>query len=755
MKSGPGQPVPIIQGRTAQLGDAIGVDQELEALLFDDTITSLSSIQGHLVLQTGAASFCNLHAQTLVRPRSFCFKQKSKVAHSVVGHVDHQSYENYRVTGSSQPSGLGHFGFRIAVADSGKGDNVTPIFFAIRGRNSNIKNDMSRVRLLPEVLASQVAAGEVIERPASVVKELVENSIDAEARKIEVFIRRGGISLIRVIDDGFGMERDDALLALERHATSKIRTAADLASIATLGFRGEAIPSIASVSRFRLTTREPNAVAGTEVIISGGRIETVRDGGEAPGTQVEVRSLFYNLPARRKFLRSENTESRHIEHQLHLQAIGHPGIAFAFVRDDRIAFQIPAAGTLAERIRDLHGHELVARLLPVQGDGDSRKIRIRGMIGQPGLSRQTRAQQFVFVNGRAIESPVLTAALREGYHTALMKGQFPVTFLFLELDPSAVDVNVHPAKREVRFRDPNGVREAVVRTIRETLESGRRQWQQQFQKPGGFPGIPLVPSNPTLSPQPDRREETRLESPELSSDSRAFPVTGTSLGSDDSLLGRSDRLAPTRPAVQPSPAQGDQGNKESSQFQIIGILNKLYVLMENQDGLVVVDQHAAHERILFEELRRRMEAKGVPSQRLLIPQTFELNPRDAEWVERNVATLQKMGIGIEAFGQNSFKIDSLPAFLEVADPASFLRRVIDGLKSVSTSSSPLRLGEEMIAKTVCRHAVKANDSLDLLEVEKLIADLLACDLPYCCPHGRPTMIQISVTELEKKFGRKV
>src|SRR6476469_5177100 len=234
---------------------------------------------------------------------------------------------------------------------------------------------MSRIRLLPEILASQVAAGEVIERPASVVKELVENSIDAGARKIEVSIRRGGISLIRVVDDGSGMDRDDALLSLERHATSKIRTANDLAAIATLGFRGEALPSIASVSRFRLTTREPDAVAGTEIIVNGGKIDVVRDGGEAPGTQVEVRSLFYNVPARRKFLRAENTESRNIEHQLHLQAIGHPQVAFALVRDDRIVFQLPAVSNLLERIRDLHGSDLVERLIPVQEPAASRRVR--------------------------------------------------------------------------------------------------------------------------------------------------------------------------------------------------------------------------------------------------------------------------------------------------------------------------------------------------------------------------------------------
>jgi DNA mismatch repair protein MutL len=492
------------------------------------------------------------------------------------------------------------------------------------------------------------------------------------------------------------------------------------------------------VSRFRLTTREPDAVAGTEIIVAGGKIETVRDGGEAPGTQIEVRSIFYNLPARRKFLRSENTESRNIEHQLHLQATGHPEIAFVFVRDERVILQLPAAASLLDRIRDLHGKDLVDRLLNVEEPKNNpAKIRIRGLIGQAGVSRQTRAQQLVFVNGRAIESPVLTAALREGYHTALMKGQFPVTFLFLDLDPAAVDVNVHPAKREVRFRDPNAVREAAVDAIRRTLESGRRDWQQQFQRPDAAVAGIVDPGRTTpglVSVEPGSSIPATTE-----------PLPSLDVRPTESSV--SNWKQPTQEAINVA--------STSQQFQIIGVLNKLYVLMENQDGLVLVDQHAAHERILFEELRRRMEEQGVPSQRLLLPQTFELAPRDAEWVERNAATLQKMGIGIEPFGQNAFKIDSLPTFLDVSDPVTFMRKVIDGLKSASNGSSALRLGEEMIAKTVCRHAVKANDPLRYLEVEKLITDLLQCDLPYCCPHGRPTMIQISHSELEKKFGRKV
>lgn len=618
---------------------------------------------------------------------------------------------------------------------------------------------MSRIQLLPDILASQVAAGEVVERPASVVKELVENSLDAGARKIEVSIQRGGIALVRVLDDGCGMDADDALLSLERHATSKIRSADDLAAIRTLGFRGEALPSIASVSRFRLTTREAGAVAGTEIVVNGGKIVTVRDGGEAPGTQIEVRSLFFNLPARRKFLRSENTESRNVEHQLHLQAIGHPGVGFTFVRDDRLALQLPAVASLRHRIRDLHGTELVARLLEVRLTSRRANIEISGLVGQAGLSRSTRSQQLVFVNGRAIESPVLTGALREGYHTALMKGQFPVTFLFVKMDPAAVDVNVHPAKREVRFRDPASIREAVVEAVRRALESGREEWQDRFRAPdvsadrnpippppaSALPEITRTAQQPELSR--DEFDRFELRQPGVDITSRApehvFPSREDGEGSNR----RSEEYTPPHKA-----AAAPNGSQE---FQIIGVLNKLYVLMENANGLVLVDQHAAHERVLFEELRRRIEEKGVPSQRLLLPQTFDLPPRDAEWVERNLATLQKMGIGVEPFGAHTFKVDSLPTFLHRSDAASFMRDVIDGLRTTSNSSSPVRLGEDMIAKTVCRHAVKANDPLRYLEVEKLIRDLLACELPYCCPHGRPTMIQISNLELEKKFGRKV
>lgn len=631
-----------------------------------------------------------------------------------------------------------------------------------------------RIALLSEAVASQVAAGEVVERPASVVKELVENSIDAGARKIEVMIRRGGISSIRVTDDGSGMDRDDALLCLERHATSKIRTGHDLAAIHTLGFRGEALPSIASVSRFRLATREHGAVAGTEVIVNAGKIESVKDCGDAPGTQIEARSLFYNLPARRKFLRTENTEASHVEHQIHLQAIGHPEIGFVLVNDERVIHQLPPVTYLRDRIRDLCGPALTAELLEVP-EIAAENIRIRGFLGKAGVSRSSRAQQLIFLNGRAVENSTLSFALREGYHTALMKGQHPVTFLFIEMDPAAVDVNVHPAKREVRFRNSAEVRDAVVEATRRTLETDRGQWSRVFQaNPGNAPAKddrpvtgqisdeatrgttadnpPLFPTRPSAFPHPDSRPFWATNGPVSPTTSEPSPAplapTAPDIASPQSTFSPLESAA-TQPLTAPSAPAGSPG------FRILGVLGRLYVLMENASGLVLVDQHAAHERILYEEMLKRMEQQGVPTQRLLLPLTLEVTPRDADWLNRHLDILNRAGIGLEPFGASTFKIDCLPTFLRAGEPTQLIRDIIDDLRETSAQTSKLRLGEEMIIKNVCRHAVKANDVLREPELERLIQDLLACDLPYCCPHGRPTMIQLSYGELEKKFGRQV
>ncbi|MBV9492497.1 MAG: DNA mismatch repair endonuclease MutL [Verrucomicrobia bacterium] len=618
---------------------------------------------------------------------------------------------------------------------------------------------MGKIVLLPDEVASQVAAGEVVERPASVVKELVENSLDARADRIEVAVGRGGTALIRVVDNGIGMDRDDALLSLERHATSKIRSGADLARISTLGFRGEALPSIASVARFRLVTRPAEAVEGTEIVVNGGKIDSVRVSGEAPGTSVEVRSLFYNLPARRKFLRSEATEAHHVQHQLNLQAIGHFQAGFVFVRDQSVVFQLPPVRALVDRIRDLRGSELVSALLEVEPyrEGD---LVVSGFVGRPGVSRASRAEQIIFVNGRPIENPVVNQGLREGYHTALMKGQYPVTFLFLELSPAAVDVNVHPAKREVRFRDPNAVRNAVANAVRGALAADRPRWSAAFVPPAA--GSPVTTSAPDPPrPRPGAEPEALIPPAQafaLRKDWAAFTTGRDALASGREApelrqatgdVEDQTTVPPAAPAPPPASPAAPPGEPK-----VLGVLGKLYVLMENAEGLVLLDQHAAHERILFEQLRRQMETDGVPSQRLLIPITVQVTPKDYDWIRLNAETLSRMGFALEPFGEATLKIDAIPQFFKVADPAGAIRRLVDEMRSMTASTSRLRMGEDVIAQTVCRHAVKANDQLRPPEIQQMVRDLLGCDLPYCCPHGRPTMIQISYQELEKKFGRK-
>lgn len=619
---------------------------------------------------------------------------------------------------------------------------------------------MGKIRLLSEALASQVAAGEVVERPASVVKELVENSIDAGASNVEVRVRRGGISLIRVSDDGCGMNRDDALMCLERNATSKIRTKDDLAAIHTLGFRGEAIPSIASVAKFRLATREPGALTGTEIVVNGGKVASVQDCGEPPGTQIEVRSLFYNLPARRKFLRTENTEFSHLEQVVKTQAIAHEKIRFSLVRDERLVFQLPATTSLRERIGGLVGNDLAGRLLEIE-TSTHKGVTVGGLIGPPGMGRSDRRQQLTFLNGRPVEAAIVARALREGYHTALMKGQYPVTFLFLETDPTAVDVNVHPAKREVRFHDGFGVQDAIIGAVQRTL----RERMTRPVSGVGLTGSESANALPASMVQEDLVPETEQRSlrndwnsfgkpsasdpapkPELftATERRRVEAAGEQGSVEDPTLSS----APT-PAAIP-----DSGKPRASDYRLTGVLGNLYVLMESKDGLVLMDQHAAHERVLFEEMKRRMEAEGVPSQRLLAPIMVDLPPRDFDLVSQNLETLSKLGLSAEPFGGNTLKIDSLPVFLKSDDPEAFLHEVINEIRATSDRMSKLRLGEDMIATTVCRHAVKANDPLHERELQKLLEDLLVCDMPYCCPHGRPTLIQISYGELERKFGRR-
>jgi len=662
---------------------------------------------------------------------------------------------------------------------------------------------MNRIRLLSEQVANQIAAGEVVERPASVVKELVENSLDADARKIAVEIGAGGRSLIRVTDDGSGMSRDDALLCLERHATSKIQRAEDLASIATLGFRGEALPSIASVSRFTITTRERENTSpeGAQIIVNGGKIIEVKAAGSAPGTSVEVRQLFFNLPARRKFLRTEETEAAHIQHYLTLAALAFPEVAFTFVKDGRTVWQLPAVksgagllpvktvipisgqiAALRERFRALLGDEkllsvnfsalleddgnpsapeetdIFENALPEKSEIRNQKseIRVWGLIGSPGVSRATRDGQFVFVNRRPVDNRGVNYALIEGYHTSLMKGRYPVCCLFLEINPAAVDVNIHPAKREVKFHREFEIRKLVAQAVHDALLAFHGQESKaQSPRPKAVEQAELQPAaEASAPPPPDFPEKLH---PATTDPAQTPPAAQTPLKMGFASAAQS---APSAKSADVSPSAISQLPSSSATpllnvpLRLVGVIGKLYVLLESDRGLVLLDQHAAHERILFEQMLNRLEQNGsAPSQKLLLPETIELPPRDAQFLREQLAVLTRLGVGLSEFGERTFLLDALPPFVKVPDTRRFVFDLVDELRAAGREVNLAPLGEHTVAKTVCRHAVKANDPLAGPELENLVEDLRRCAMPYTCPHGRPTLIEMNYRELEKKFGR--
>ncbi len=669
---------------------------------------------------------------------------------------------------------------------------------------------MNRIKLLPEHVANQIAAGEVIERPASVVKELVEIALVAEAARVTLEIQAGGRSLIRVTDDGTGMSRDDALLCLERHATSKIRKAEDLAAIATMGFRGEALPSIASVSRFTLTTREREGGSpeGTQIIVNGGTIAEVKAAGSAPGTSVEVRQLFYNLPARRKFLRTEETEAAHIQHYLTLAALAYPEVAFAFQKDGRLVWQLPAhparrdgkefsrrLEALRERLRALLGDE---KLLPVDFTAaldesaapeetdifetaspekseirnPKSEIRIWGFMGAPGVSRATRDGQQLFVNRRPVENRGLNYALLEGYRTALMKGRYPVCCLFLEMDPAAVDVNVHPAKREVKFHREFEIRKLVAQAVQETLlafhdvesqvqpvaprqgEGGSPKSKIETVKQTELQPAPVLPNFPEKLKPAAEPPKPVVQQPPLKMGFAPPSPAVTEVQTPSSTIHPPSPLeTKLTPVLAPS-TPGGVTPLLNIPLRLVGVVGKLYVVLESDRGLVLLDQHAAHERILYEQMLTRLEQGGTaPSQKLLLPETVELAVRDAHFLREQLAALIRLGVGLSEFGERTFLLDALPPFVKTADARHFVLDLVDELKAAGREVNLARLGEHTIAKTVCRHAVKANDPLQGKELENLIDDLRHCAMPYTCPHGRPTLIEMNYRELERKFGR--
>ena len=558
---------------------------------------------------------------------------------------------------------------------------------------------MPLVKVMPDILASQVAAGEVVERPASVVKELVENSLDAGAKAVMVDIEKGGVNLIRVADDGCGMAREDALLSLERHATSKLRTSADLASVMTLGFRGEAVPSIASVAKFRMVTRRPEDVIGTEITVDGGKLRDVRDAGGAPGTVIEARNLFFNMPARRKFMRAETTEAAHVEQQLRLHALAAPGVRFRFRKDDKVVFDLPGVSRTVDRVRQLVGNDLGAELVPMperMGPG----MRVMGFVLPAKHARKGRRHQFVFLNGRPIEDAAVTKGLAEGFRGNLQEGLHPAAWLWLEVEPQLVDVNVHPAKREVRFHRPFEVRDLIAATVAECLRPAPAPIRQ-----------PEIKAAETGSRPAFHQVQPEME-----------------------LASASEKPAPTA--------------RKSPDFRLIGMLQERFVILESADGLVLFDPKAARERILFERLAKGRSA-GMETQNLLVPMLFEMDPRDLDLLLRERMALMEAGIEVEAFGGNTLQIRSLPACLGVEDPKDLLDGMLEELLHGTIAAG--RFAFERVARIIANKAAQ-RVTPRLAETAALLEDLFHCDLPYCAADGRPTLTEYNRKDIDRRFG---
>lgn len=622
---------------------------------------------------------------------------------------------------------------------------------------------MPRIRVLSDRVANQIAAGEVIERPAAVIKELVENSLDAGATRIEVEFRHGGRSYMRVEDNGCGMSKDDALLSLERHATSKIVETADLDTLGSFGFRGEAVPSIASVSKFELQTRPADAAAGTEVLVNGGKLVHVRECGLATGTRITVTHLFNSVPARRKFLKSDATESAHIIQTVRLYALACPQTAFTLIEDGRVLFQSPACTTLEERVAEIFGRQFTADSLAVDASDDG--LRLTGLIGKPGVSRASRHEMITFVNHRPVDSRTLNYALIESYTTSLPKGRYPVAVLFLEMNAAAVDVNVHPAKREVRFRSEGQVRGFVIRTVLQRL--------REFGQPAPVVEQTVDPARETQSVE--RLAEWQRASTFAPPVASVAPVPPTS--SPVSLAARPEHLRPEvaghlapAPApienreskiqnssgVQPSALGVPRGAALTARLQgwrFLGTAHGDFAVFESPAGVVLVDRRAAHERIWFERLTTQFAEGQVESQRLLFAVPVEFDPIASAMLLDKLKWLGRHGLEVAEFGRNFFRIEAVPAWLEPANGEKFLRDVLALMREGRIDEKNPRLAEDEFARLAAQKAVRLPETMAEGEALALVAQLFACAQPHTSPAGRPTHFELSRGELARRFQR--
>lgn len=609
------------------------------------------------------------------------------------------------------------------------------------------------IRVLPLHVANKIAAGEVVERPASVLKELMENALDAGATRIEVSVVAGGRTLVSVRDNGCGMSREDALLSLERQATSKIRDVDDIEQIDTLGFRGEAIPSIASVSRFTLTTRPAEAEAGTRLVVNAGTLAEVKDCGAPPGTCVEVRDLFCNVPARRKFLRAYATEEAHIRATFTLHALAHPDVGFTLILDGRETYRFAPGATLEERIRDLFGAPFAESLLPVV-PADDQTVRVHGYIERPSSGSTLRRDQFIFVNGRPATASVITYALREAYPRSRDEAR-PVLVLFITLPPTQVDVNVHPAKREVRFRRPADVREAVIQSISRTLNPPAPVASAPTAT------VPIAPVAPT-PPPPPTPAATDAPVPATPAPTAApFAVPFST-----APLQRTFEL-PRQPVVPPSPPEPKESACEPTPspaatparpqastlwrwFNFLAQMSTGYLLLETDAGLVVVDPRAARARLAYEKLLDRREAM---SQTLLIPETVQLPPADSARIRSFQQELAAVGFVLEEFGRDTWKIDAVPDLLAGGSTAALLASLAADIAEGGAKRGSTRWRDELIAKSVARTFAGASAKLTPEAAIQLVNELAQARMPYVCPRGKPVMWYKSNREIERAFGR--
>ena len=645
---------------------------------------------------------------------------------------------------------------------------------------------MSKIKILPEILSNKIAAGEVVERPASVVKELVENSLDAGSTRIIVDIAQGGRSLIRISDNGSGMRHDDALLALERYATSKIYKDRDLFSINTLGFRGEALPSIASVSRFSLVTRDESADAGTEIVVDGGKIKNVVEVGAPRGTMVSVKQLFFNTPARRKFLKTIGTEMGHIADRIASIALGHPAVQFRLSHNDKIVKNWLMTADPLDRIVDVLGNDLKNDLLAINSQTDG--ISISGWIASPRANRRTSRAIYLYVNGRFVRDRIVQHALFEGYSQRLVKGQFPVAVIFINVPFDEVDVNVHPTKNEVRFARQKDVHEAVRQTVAQTLsEVDRPGWgptgasadsgtefgsgttrhptgqDYEAAKDAAFDELSRVEVGKNRlecgrqnsgfgkkKVEEGNSEWERVADVQPKTSNTENPVSTTEPAP------RTPHPAPRTPHPATRPPQASIWQKKRfGDMRVIGQLHNTYIVCEAEAGLILIDQHAAHERILFERFSARSADQKQAVQRLLVPETIELGFREAGVLAKILPDLKELGLEIEPFGGNTFVVKAVPVLLAEREVKPLIVEIVEKIVEIGAAPGLAEVLDKCRMLMACHGAIRANQALSEKQIKGLLNQLDGCHNPSHCPHGRPTWLRWELRTLEKSFKRIV